>query len=328
MAAGAGTLLFAPLPASAGIFISVGFAPPVLPVYQQPICPADGYIWTPGYWGYGPEGYYWVPGVWVMAPQPGLLWTPGYWGWGGSAFIFHEGYWGPHVGFYGGVNYGFGYGGTGYQGGYWNHGAFAYNRTVNNINVTNIHNTYNTTVVNNNVTVNRVSYNGGQGGLQARATQQEMQAQREQHFQPTQNQMTHQQNAQGNRAQYASVNHGVPPMAAQARVGDRANFVPARGAMPARGGAPAPGEANVRSANQQQRIANGTRDGQITTGEAARADQRQANIDRQVQADRQQNGGRMNGQERQQVNREQNGASRQIERENHNSNEQRGGDRR
>ena len=36
--------------ARAGIFISVGFAPPVLPVYAQPYCPGDGYIWTPGYW--------------------------------------------------------------------------------------------------------------------------------------------------------------------------------------------------------------------------------------------------------------------------------------
>ena len=313
MAAGLGTLVLAPATASAGIFISVGFAPPVLPVYTQPLCPGDGYIWTPGYWGYGDEGYYWVPGVWVSPPQPGLLWTPGYWGWGGNAYLFHAGYWGPHVGFFGGVNYGFGYGGSGYQGGYWRGNQFNYNRTVNNINVTNIHNTYNTTIVNNNVTNNRVSYNGGQGGLQARSTPQEMAASREQHVQPTQNQMMHQQNAGQNRAQYASVNHGVPPMAAQARVGDRANFTPARGV------------ANERWANQQQRIANGTRDGQMTTGEAARADQRQASIDRQTQADRQANNGRLNGQERQQINREQNGASRQIQRENHNGNEQHGG---
>ena len=34
-----------------------------------------------------------------------------------------------------------------------------------------------------------------------------------------------------------------------------------------------------REANQQQRIANGTRSGQLTTGETGRADQRQANID-------------------------------------------------
>ena len=33
----------------AQIGISVTFGPPALPVYEQPICPAEGYIWTPGY---------------------------------------------------------------------------------------------------------------------------------------------------------------------------------------------------------------------------------------------------------------------------------------
>ena len=130
-----------------GVFISVGIAPPPLPVYVQPVCPAPGYIWTPGYWAYGPDGYFWVPGTWVMAPEVGLLWTPGYWGWGGSAFIWNVGYWGPTVGFYGGVNYGFGYTGIGYQGGYWRGRDFYYNRSVNQVNVTNIHNVYNTTEI-------------------------------------------------------------------------------------------------------------------------------------------------------------------------------------
>jgi len=51
--------------------------------------------------------YYWVPGTWVMAPETGYLWTPGYWGWGGDGFMFNEGYWGLSVGFYGGIDYGF-----------------------------------------------------------------------------------------------------------------------------------------------------------------------------------------------------------------------------
>ncbi len=303
-------LLIAPAASFAGIFLSVGIAPPILPVYTQPICPGDGYLWTPGYWAYGDEGYFWVPGVWVQPPTVGYLWTPGYWGWGGNAFLFHAGYWGPHIGFYGGVNYGFGYGGVGYQGGYWNHGAFAYNRSVNNINVTNIHNTYNQTViVNNNVTNNRVSYNGGNGGLQARANAQEQVAAREQHVQPTQNQVQHQQFASQNRAQLASVNHGTPAIAAQGRVGDRASAVPARGV-------------NGREANQQQRIGNGLQNGQMTAGEARNAENRQANINQQVRTERQANGGTLNQQERQQVNREQNGASQQINRDNHNQNVQ------
>ena len=53
------------LPASSfgGVFVSVSIAPPVLPVYAQPVCPGPDYIWTPGYWAYGPDGYYWVPGT-------------------------------------------------------------------------------------------------------------------------------------------------------------------------------------------------------------------------------------------------------------------------
>lgn len=85
--------------AQIGVGISVNFGPPAIPVYEQPICPQEGYIWTPGYWYYGDGEYFWVPGTWVLAPEPGFLWTPGYWGWGGSAFFWHAGYWGPHIGF-------------------------------------------------------------------------------------------------------------------------------------------------------------------------------------------------------------------------------------
>src|SRR5579864_9814223 len=162
--------------AQVSIGISVGYAPPPLPVYEQPICPGEGYIWTPGYWAWDGDDYYWVPGTWVMAPQPGFLWTPGYWGWGGGAYVWHGGYWGPHVGFYGGINYGFGYGGRGYEGGYWRHGAFYYNSSVSRVNVTVIHNTYNKTVIVNNV---HTSFNGGEGGVRARANREEEAAGRE-----------------------------------------------------------------------------------------------------------------------------------------------------
>src|SRR5690348_4498834 len=119
-------LLVLAMPSFAQVRISVSFGPPALPVYEQPLCPGEGYIWVPGYWAYGDYGYFWVPGTWVLAPEPGFLWTPGYWGWGGGVFIFNEGYWGPQVGFYGGIDYGFGYSGIGYQGGYWNNGVFFY----------------------------------------------------------------------------------------------------------------------------------------------------------------------------------------------------------
>jgi WXXGXW repeat (2 copies) len=114
-------------PAQVVVGVSIRLAPPALPVYEQPICPQPGFMWTPGYWAYGDAGYFWVPGTWVAAPRVGFLWTPGYWGWGGGLYAWHGGYWGSHIGFYGGVNYGFGYGGVGFVGGRWNGGVFAYN---------------------------------------------------------------------------------------------------------------------------------------------------------------------------------------------------------
>ncbi|MGA2538430.1 MAG: hypothetical protein ABSF53_20640 [Terracidiphilus sp.] len=182
--------------------------PPPLPDYQQPPAPADDYLWTPGYWDYAPTGYYWVPGVWVQAPYQGALWTPCYWGWFHNRYAFFRGYWGPHIGYYGGVNYGFGYAGVGYQGGYWNSGRFYVNRAVNNVNVTIVHNVYNRTViVNNNV---RVSYNGGPGGIQARPMPAELAALREPHAPPMTTQLQNQREASVNRAQFVAVNHGRP----------------------------------------------------------------------------------------------------------------------
>ena len=113
----AGTLTMAPVAAHARVFLSVGIAPPPIPYYAQPIAPGYGYIWTPGYWAYGPDGYDWVDGAWVLPPYAGALWTPGYWGWDDDAYLWNPGYWGLTVGYYGGINYGFGYFGTGFYGG-------------------------------------------------------------------------------------------------------------------------------------------------------------------------------------------------------------------
>ena len=140
-------MLAIPATSFAQFGVSITVAPPELVAYSQPICPQEGYLWTPGYWAYGPEGYFWVPGTWVEPPAVGLLWTPGYWGWGNGAYAWNDGYWGPTVGFYGGINYGYGYGGSGYQGGYWRDNQFNYNRSVNNVNARNFHNTYEKTVI-------------------------------------------------------------------------------------------------------------------------------------------------------------------------------------
>src|SRR5580700_2947885 len=96
-------LLLVSVRANAALFaVTVNVGPPELPVYEQPVIPEPGYLWSPGYWAYGDEGYFWVPGTWVLPPEPGLVWTPGYWGWGGGAYAWNAGYWGPTVGYYGG----------------------------------------------------------------------------------------------------------------------------------------------------------------------------------------------------------------------------------
>jgi YXWGXW repeat-containing protein len=202
----------------ATVFVSVAVGPPALPVYAQPLCPGPGYIWTPGYWAWGPAGYYWVPGTWVYPPQVGFLWTPGYWAFSAGLYSWHPGYWGPRVGFYGGINYGFGYTGSGYYGGYWHGRNFYYNRAVNNVNVANVHNVYNRTVINN-VNMTRASYNGGPGGIQARPSSNQLAAERGRHYDATPAQIQHQQSARNQREQSASVNHGRPPMAATPRPG-------------------------------------------------------------------------------------------------------------
>lgn len=78
-------------------------------------------------------------------------------------------------------------------------------------------------------------------------------------------------------------------------------------------------EVGQRRENQQDRIAQGIRSGQMTAGEAARTENREQGINQQIHADRQANGGKLTGAQKRQINREQNGASRQIYRQKHNS---------
>src|SRR5215469_9954800 len=211
--------------AQVAVGISIRVGPPPLPVYVQPPPPYPGYIWTPGFWAYGPDGYFWVPGTWVEPPVVGVLWTPGYWGWREGFYVWNPGYWGPHVGFYGGINYGCGYSGVGFVGGAWRGGVYTYNRAVTNVNTTNttiINNTYNnTTVINNNRTMinNHTSFNGGPGGVSARPTGAEQVAARDRHIAPTNMQTQHQQSAGSNRQLLASVNHGSPSVGASPRAG-------------------------------------------------------------------------------------------------------------
>ena len=196
---------------------SISIAPPPLPVYDQPLCPGPGYLWTPGYWAYATSDYYWVPGTWVLPPAVGLVWTPGYWGYESQRYIWHVGYWGPHVGYYGGINYGLGYFGSGYEGGHWENGLFFYNTAVTRVDTTVITNTYDKQVITT-ATANNVGFNGP-AGITARPTAQEVAWSRERHTQPTALQVKHQRTARANRSLFAAVNQGTPTVAATAKPG-------------------------------------------------------------------------------------------------------------
>ena len=206
-------LLALPLASSFGqVGISVGFAPPALPVYQQPPCPVEGYLWTPGYWGYGYDvgDYYWVPGAWVPPPSVGVLWTPPWWGWNNGVYAFNQGYWGPTVGFYGGINYGYGYTGNGYWGGRWEGNAFRYNTAVTRVNTNIVRNTYVDRSVTKQVTNNRTSFNGPNGVKAQPTAEQKAAAANAKKMPPTSQQLARQQAAAKDRNLQASVNKGRP----------------------------------------------------------------------------------------------------------------------
>lgn len=204
--------------AQAQVLVRITTAPPPLPVYVQPAIPGPDYVWSPGYWAWAANEYYWVPGTWVLVPAVGVLWTPGYWSWSDAIYVWHAGYWGPRVGFYGGINYGYGYGGSGYQGGYWRGGIFSYNTAVTNIGSTHITNVYNKIVINK-TTVTNVSFNGDNGGTAAQPTSTEKAAALDKHIPATNAQVQHQHAARANPALLASVNKGRPPIAATIRPG-------------------------------------------------------------------------------------------------------------
>ncbi|MGB7331495.1 MAG: hypothetical protein WBD25_08915 [Terriglobales bacterium] len=215
-------------PATAQVVLSVAIAPPALPVYSQPICPGEGYIWTPGYWSYSDDGgYFWVPGTWVEAPEVGFLWTPGYWGWGNGAYVWNAGYWGTQVGFYGGIDYGFGYIGNGYAGGYWNGGNFFYNTSVSNVRGAGFRNVYSKAVVSHG---SHVSFNGGHGGINARPTAAQETFAHERHTPASAAQQQHETAARADHNQFASVNHGHPTVAATAKPGEFKGAVAAKAA--------------------------------------------------------------------------------------------------
>ena len=249
--------LFAALPVAtslAQVGISVNFAPPVLPVVVQPPCPVAGYIWTPGYWGWGGGGYYWVPGVWVAPPRVGFLWTPPWWGWRNGVYVFNDGYWGPTVGFYGGVNYGYGYSGNGYWGGRWEGNAFRYNTAVTNVNTAVVHNTFvDRSVVNQQVNANRASFNGPNGVKAEPSAEQKAAAENARKMPATSEQRARQEAASKDRSLQASENKGNPNADAIKSFDKRAGAEHGKGAQGREAGA----RAGNKPANLSERHAQG-----------------------------------------------------------------------
>jgi hypothetical protein len=117
----------------------------------------------------------------------------------------------------------------------------------------------------------------------------------EQHFQPTSNQLSHEQTARADRTQLASVNGGRPSTAAMDSV-------------------------NGRRFNQQGRIANGVASGQLTAGETNNLESREGVLNKEIHNDRAANGGTLTPQEHQQVNQQQNNLSKSIYNDKHNAN--------
>ena len=225
--------------AQIGTSVPIDLAPPDLPVYEQPAIPAPGYIWTPGYWAYAPESFYWVPATWVLPPSQDMLWTPGYWRFGPRGYVWNPGYWGMEVGYYGGIDYGYGYNGSGYAGGYWENHTFYYNRAVNNFGGVHVAHEYNRAVGRDERAGHRASFNGGLGDVTVKPTPREAAYTHLSHTPPVALQMQHQQAASRDRALFQSSNHGEPPVAATSRAiqfsrADVMEVLPASNAAPAR----------------------------------------------------------------------------------------------
>jgi len=222
-----------PLPPSSQYQAVADNPPPPLPVYDQPPIPGPGYVWTPGYWDWSNDSddYYWVPGTWVEPPSYGYLWTPGYWRYYNGRYLFSDGYWGPQVGFYGGVDYGYGYGGSGYNGGRWQGNQFYYNSQANNLGGRQIGATFSEAVSSN---ANRVSFNGGPSGLRTTPAPTDIAAAHARAAPPTSSQREQARAASAQPQFRAGVNRGAPPVAATSRPGA---FQSAAGVTPARSAA-------------------------------------------------------------------------------------------
>ena len=78
------------------------------------------------------------------------------------------------------------------------------------------------------------------------------------------------------------------------------------------GATPKPGRIQQRKENQQDRIAQGVKSGQLSAGETAHLEGKEAKLNQETRKDRKANGGTLSGQEKRQINRQQNQLSKNI----------------
>jgi hypothetical protein len=172
------------------------------------------------------------------------------------------------VGYYGGIDYGYGYIGIGYFGGYWSGNNFYYNRSVTRVGG-GIRNVYDRPVVYNNTHYgaaprNRVSYNGGRGGINVQPRPAEIAAGRERHVAALPAQRQVRTSAAQNRGQFYNQNHGRPSAPAETHgfANSRGIAPTPRGVQPGRPGAPPPNAAGERgNPSRPANGINGTRQG-------------------------------------------------------------------
>jgi hypothetical protein len=78
------------------------------------------------------------------------------------------------------------------------------------------------------------------------------------------------------------------------------------------------GEINERKENQQDRIAQGVKSGQLTAGETSRLETKEGALNQEERDMRKLDNGKLTGQDRRTINRQQNRLSRNIYRDKHN----------
>jgi Ni/Co efflux regulator RcnB len=78
------------------------------------------------------------------------------------------------------------------------------------------------------------------------------------------------------------------------------------------------GTIQQRKENQQKRIAQGVKSCQLTAGETAHLENKEANLNKETRADRAANGGKLTPGEKHQINRQQNRLSKNIYKDKHN----------